>query len=226
MKSVIWSCLWDVSVTRERGRGFSSGLMMEEESHHHGGGATNSKVAMFRFRSMQPSRICVSKTVNEQFVPCYHTPRGIAQLMYNHEQSGFLSLKTHLNKLKDEYKQQTGTVECSSAWGLFISFVSLFLKPAWPLVHTYPLYHRKKARWPGIPPRRSIRWRDNLQRGVPFFLLTVENDLTFNDFVWCNQTCDNLAADTSNAWEAGFLTGTDYRMCTALIHCCVIAVVH
>lgn len=57
---------------------------------------------------------------------------------------------------------------------------------------------------------------------MPFFLLTVENDLTFNDFVLCNQTCDNLAADTTKAWEEGFLNGMDYRICTALIYCCIV----
>lgn len=91
-------------------------------------------------------------------------------------------------------------------------FCVLFLKQAWPLVHTYPLYHRKRALWSGIQLHWSICWRDNLQRRMPFFLLTVENDLTFNDFVLYNQTCDNLAADTTKAWEAGFLNGMDYRI--------------
>lgn len=121
----------------------------------------------------------------------------------------------------------TNSKQVPSSWALpevCLSVLCPFFKKkqAWPLVHTYPLYHRKRALWSGIRLHWSICWRDNLQRRMPFFLLTVENDLTFNDFVLCNQTCDNLAADTTKAWEAGFLNGMDYRIRTALIYCCIV----
>lgn len=54
---------------------------------------------------------------------------------------------------------------------------------------------RKRALWSGDQLHWSVCRRNNLPRRMPFFLLTVENDLTFNDFVLYNQTCDNLAAD-------------------------------
>lgn len=109
----------------------------------------------------------------------------------------FTPLMSNLNKMlkMDTNSNRYSSIKHSLTWGLFIRFVLVFLKRAWPLLHTYPLCRRKRALWSADQLQWSLCWRNNLQRRMPFFLLTVENDLTFNDFVLCNQTCDNLAAD-------------------------------